>query len=325
MSEYNEFNTQNIADVLLSENLKNTTNTDVLDLSDNKTEAVNSEDNGRLNPALPDSIDSCLTKGQQEFNTELPKPTLESLTASVLKDLKFILSMDKKILQDQERYWLSFPFNIPYGIQKELLEIIHIKTGKTLRWISDREIEIELLKPDDLAEVKCRKKLEHEKREQELKKLIEYQKLHPSSSLKPSRRWQKKYSEYHRERLCQNFSEQRVQKDKSIEIPVKNNDDTENIWNIVKRRQRRRAVSASRKSNISVYGGKDRKFSRFQGTYEPFSGGDDRKHQNYDSKNRSSRRQYHDSKNRSSRRQSRRSSNPNAKYSVRDRDDREKG
>jgi len=108
--------------------------------------------------------------------------TLEGCTQSVLKDIKWVMNLDRNIIRDQERYWIRFKSSASPEIREALPVIILKETGRPIRWIAANEIEIELLDEDERAEVQHQKKLAREKA---VRELIEYQKLHPPKQ--PSR------------------------------------------------------------------------------------------------------------------------------------------
>lgn len=215
----------------------------------------------------------------------LPKPptaqlhqsmTLESIIETVLMDLKWKMSMEKHILQEQERYWLAFSVSIPKEIQIAILKAVH-NVGSSAVWTSDREIQIELLGLDELLEVQERKKIEKEKYDKELKEFLEQQKLNPRS-ISPEQ--SKKHED--RKREVKNWKkpfEHKIQENSKPKSDIPGADES---WQKVEKKSR---DSSSSKSSV-VHGEKSRKSSVSQRDDEKISNSGTRKHH---SQNRSAR------------------------------------
>lgn len=155
-------------------------------------ETTSTEELGFETPgeAFSDDSESEEDDSTQVLDVDINQPppqtqlTLEGCTQSVLKDIKWVMSLDRNIIRDQERYWIRFKSSASPEIREALPAIILKESGRPIRWIATNEIEIELLDEDERAEVHHQKKLAREK---EVRELIEYQKLHPPKP--PARPW----------------------------------------------------------------------------------------------------------------------------------------
>ena len=85
----------------------------------------------------------------------------------VVEDIKNHEGFDRKILEEQERTWVSFDFEVPKNTKTQVITEVKRKTGKNVRWLRSGYLEINFFAEDELAEIRHRKQLP--KKEEELK------------------------------------------------------------------------------------------------------------------------------------------------------------
>jgi len=211
--------------------------------------------------------------------------TLEGCTQSVLKDIKWVMSLDRNIIRDQERYWIRFKSSASPEIREALPAIILKESGRPIKWIATNEIEIELLDEDERAEVHHQKKLAREKAEREVRELIEYQKLHPpkpqpARPLRGSRHSRSRDPGPGRPARYRRSSnppepeeESETPKDQEENEVIIEEDDNPNEWTKVQKVRDKRSESRSEprsdpRSSNTYRGRKGRNSSTRQETYE---------------------------------------------------------
>ena len=96
-----------------------------------------------------------------------------------LQEMKWLLQSEKSILRNQERYWVTFPI-IPTAYFRDLLtNQLREEIQRESRWVSENEIEIELLDKEESIRVKKEKALQKIEEDREKTEFLENMKLHP--------------------------------------------------------------------------------------------------------------------------------------------------
>ena len=129
---------------------------------------VTDDEYSQSNTVIP--IQDEINAHQQEVDEVIPIPypqeeksLLDKLVDLVVKDINFVKSMDRSIVEDQERTWLSFSVPISQDIKYLLPRIVKEKTGLMSGWDKNNDLVIEFFGEDELAEVRHRKALRAQK------------------------------------------------------------------------------------------------------------------------------------------------------------------
>ena len=110
----------------------------------------------------------------------------------ILKDIKFVLGIDRSIVQDQERSWMKFNTEILLVSRLLIQSIIKEETGLNTRWHSNCELEIEYLTESELEDAHTRKTVIKKKKMEEYERLLKEKGAEPIQyepwRVKPSRK-----------------------------------------------------------------------------------------------------------------------------------------
>lgn len=106
---------------------------------------------------------------------------------NTLQEVKWLLQSEKSMLRNQERYWITFPTTPTVQFRNLLVGQLRDELDRESKWVSENEIQIELLDKEESVQVKKEKALRKIEKDKETTEFLENIKQNVLADTKKSR------------------------------------------------------------------------------------------------------------------------------------------